>query len=334
MAKKKKSEEELSPAMQTEDLTGAFPPGDFTGSFPTEGLGHPVGATGEHGLRTEGHSGDLGMPTEGFTGEQPIPTEGFTSSYGMPTSSMTGDHGILPTEGFIAHGAPMGGQELDELDDVLVLLPEEDDVRGYTGEVIRTEGMGDPTIQATTGYVPSSESPTGIEDVQLLSQHPDFGLHPVDTLPDAQVLEELPDIEDVEDITSLVEEAVAYDLPPPMADFEDEFGAMPSRSGRRRSGFGAFLRIAAAAALLVTGVLYGPELYDRYLEQGNTALASGSNGGGGTSTGPPVAITDPVTTGPGSGDPGAGVHPVQVQFRDWVDGVLAANFGTNVPSDR
>ena len=340
---KKKNEGDRPVSPHTEDLTGeiagALPDG-LTGGYPTEGLsGPPSGLTGDLGMPTEGFTGALGMPTEGFTGQHALPTEGFTGQHSMPTegfsggagrSGMTGDHGMVPTEGFGSGTGATGRTELDELDDVLVLLPEEDDApaTSYTGEVIRTESMGSG-MRATT-EVPRTESPTSIEDVALLSQHPDEGYLPVDALPDVQVLEELPDIEDVEDITSLVEDAVAHDMGAPMVDFEDEY--MPPERGNRRkgNGFGVFLRVAAAAALLVTGVMYGPELYDRYLEKDRTALATGNGENPGSTAGTTVP-TDPTSTGVGvvatqAGDP--------VRFRTWVDGVLAANFGADVPSER
>jgi hypothetical protein len=339
MAKKKKNEEGAQPefpSMPTEDLTGAFPSEGYqTGAFPTEGFGGPSGMTG-----------DLGVPTEGFTGAHGVPTEGFprapksaTGAHGW-TEGMSGEHGALPTEGF-TRAAPSratprpGGGELQELDDVLVLLPEEDEAptHRHTGDVIRNPIGADVTIRATTSHLPGSESPTALEDVRLLAQHPDEGILPVEDYQAMRAMDDLPDIEDVEDITSLVEEAVSTDMPAPRADFEDEYAMSPRGTARRGGGFSSFVRIAAAAAIIVAGALYGPDLYDRYLADGTKTVAGtqGSNGTAGTSVstgqGPGGTVTTPV-------DPNSAGQPASVAFRGWVDGVLAAHFGTSVPTER
>jgi len=338
MAKKKKNEEGAQPefpSQPTEDLTGAFPADVYqTGAYPTEGF-----------AGTGPIVGDMGMPTEDLTGSHGGHTEGFTSARKSPsgahgwTEGLSSDHGILPTEGF-GGGAPSrpaarpGGRELEELDDVLVLLPEEDEAptKRHTGDVIRNPIGADLTIRATASHFPGSESPTGAEDVRLLVQHPDHGVLPVEDYQAMQVVDQLPDIEDVEDITSLVEEAVSTDMAAPRADFEDEYVVAP-HIARRRGGFSSFVRVAAAASLIVAGALYGPGLYEQYMADGKTTVA-GTQGSTGT-TGTPVATTQGA---PGTGttpmDPVSSGEPASVRFRGWVDGVLAAHFGTTVPTDR
>jgi len=335
MAKKKKNEEGAQPefpSMPTEDLTGAFPPEEYhTGAYPTEGFGGPSGM-----------SGDLGLPTEGFTGAHGVPTEGFPSSPKSATGAhgwtegMSGDHGALPTEGFAGAAPPRaargGGSELQELDDVLVLLPEEDEAptRRHTGDVIRNPIGADVTIRATTSHLPGSDSPTALEDVRLLAQHPDEGILPVEDYQAMRAVDELPDIEDVEDITSLVEEAVSTDMPAPRADFEDEYSISSRGSARAKSGFSTIVRIAAAAAIIVAGTLYGPGLYERTMTDGTKSVAS-TSGSSGTN-----AATGHIPNGNGTTGTGTAANgqPAAVQFRGWVDGVLAAHFGTVVPTER
>jgi hypothetical protein len=145
-------------------------------------------------------------------------------------------------------------------------------------------------------------------------------------------MDQLPDIEDVEDITTLVEEAVASDLPSRRADFENEYVVAP-HVARSRSGSSAFVRIAAAAMIIVAGTLYGPELYDKAMSKGTTSVAGNQGGSGSTGT---VPGTTPGTTSTGtttvtSTSTGA---PSSAEFRGWVDGVLAAHFGTTVPTQR
>jgi hypothetical protein len=322
MAKKKNKDEGELPQgspLPTEDLTGAFATDEATGAYATEGFGAGSDMSGDHGVPTEDFSGAHGIPTEGLGG--PPGSGGIRRA----PARNSGEHRVVPTESFGGGAARPGRSELDELDDVLVLLPEEDEApRPFSGQVIRSTGMGDQTIRATSGHVLSGESPTGIEDVRLLVQHPDHGVVPVDEFPDAQY-DDLPDIEDVEDITSLVDQAVTGDLPPPRRDFEEQYSHRAFATKRSRGGFGVFLRVAAAAALLVTGVLYGPELYDRYVAEG-TALANGDgNGtGGGTTTGGGSTGVDTIPSG----------DPARVRFRTWVDGVLASHLGTDVPSER
>lgn len=340
MAKKKKNSE-----------NEPIPGGEFGESFPTEGFTQVPGAPAddEFGMPTEdlgassGGPLDFGQATEDLAGVVGASGGGF----GMPTEDMGGPSfqteemgGAMPPPPSsqnptlaVPRGVPVPRNELDELDDVLVLLPDEDSgVAGMGGSHMGTQEMqsaGFGMTEADTGFLPGSESPTGHEEVQLLAQHPEYGIMPSADEMHPMHLEELPDIEDVEDITSLVEDAVAHQLPVPQADFDDEVIMGPPP--RRRSAFGVMLRMAALVAILGAGAFYGPELYDQYLGEGRTAIASqgGENPNGGET--PDDPITDPVATG----DPGTGIAgEVPAEFHDWVDGVLAQNFGAPTPDGR
>ena len=220
-------------------------------------------------------------------------------------------------------------------------------------------------MSGETSAVPSSESPTGIEEVGLLSQDPSHGVLPVDGYLDVEdVTGGLPDIEDVEDITSLVEDAVSYEMPPPQNDFEDEFLAaeegavgVPGSGG----GFAVFMKLAAALAIVAGGVLYGPGLYEQYFSgQGTETVAStggradpvgtsnqaGSQGStgvkdpvgvsttpnGGTAGGTDVATKDP-NTGTSISVSAAG-NAARAELGAWMTGVLASNFGASASDGR
>ena len=390
MARKKKKKK------QNEDAAGFANPDESLGSMRTEGFG------------------DTAAYEESFA---PVVGEELGEPMGQPEPPPI--------------SADLGTSELDELDDVLVLLPEDDepvsqdsvalfateslgDSMGFddTAPLNTDPGNGDPMAAATdsfspdpapaagpfgaddlgsdpmaptdsygggfndplpppsidpsgTAAVPGTEAPTGIEDVGLLAQHPDHGEIPVANFDSDSDALGLPDIEDVEDITSLVEEAVSYEMPPPQNDFEDEVaGEEPSYEvieGSGGGGFGVFLKLVAAAAIVVLGVEFGPGLYEQYLGEnsGQTVVADNN-----TNSGTEASNKTPETTGnepnvdPNRGRPNGTVaqgatnpttgtettsvetvsaagNAARVELGNWLTEVLASNFGvSSTPSAR
>ena len=334
-------------------------------------------------------------------------TEGFDPQDGSVQFDPT--EGFGDTAGFAEPFAPIVGgeagesrtQDLDELDDVLVLLPEEDepvsqdsvaffatetmgdsmpfedDVLPITGEVTDdmpyTEGMSqnntyglNPAIPANepstmsgeTAPLPTGEGPTRIEDVGLLAQHPDHGVVPVDPGYIEEEVVALPDIEDVEDITSLVEEAVSTEMSAPQNDFDDEFVAAYDGEGTGGSKVGVFLKLAAAVLVGAAGVMFGPDLYQQYFtENGGRVVAdSGSDrtGTSGTTSGGTEVTTVGTETNPATGtNPGAdptgptvagtttgtdttasSTDVAREELASWMSGVVASNFGVTTPDGR
>ena len=305
---------------------------DSVALFATESLGDSMGFDDTSPLG----SPDVGSPGMGSPGmDSAAPTDAFGS-------------GPAPAAG------PFGADELGS-------DPQTDAYPGFN------DPLPPPSIDPSgTAAVPGTEAPTGVEDVGLLSQHPSHGELPVAEFDSDSSALGLPDIEDVEDITSLVEEAVAYDMPPPQNDFEDEAatGEAPTFEvveGSGSSGFGIFLKLVAAAAIIVLGVEFGPGLYDKYLEQ--TSGGSGAVADRGETSPEPAVNTpsepskEPVTdrtsggeiagTTPSETNPSnptettsvetvsAAGNAARVELGNWLTEVVASNFGvSSTPSAR
>lgn len=224
-----------------------------------------------------------------------------------------------------------------EVEDVLVVLPD--------SELPEVESADKPRFESPMQAVLESSR---AEDVGLLSAHPDEpeGVAPSDASFDAGVPgqgvspevasyanEGLPELEDVEDITSMIEdEEVELDAP------SEPFFA--STMAPERS-YGKWISIAALVLVMALGGIYGPQLYQMYLGGDSTpdALAqrpaadrTPTPKGAVVPAGPvdtepdvdPVGVT-PVGVTPVETAPSTDTLPAVPDFQEWLDSAVTAN---------
>ncbi len=292
-----------------------------------------------------------------------------------PIANSGGTWGLLPESSKeTAAGKPaipspdQGGKDvygdLDELDDVLVLLPDEEDQTFKT-----SPGFSDaPTLSSTdatlggisgasfdsvsfdatsSGGAPDSlasdhwggpsigDSTTRAEDVGLLSQHPEHDLY-LQGHPQVSELVELPDIEDVEDITSLVDEAALGGFS--MTQEEIDEGLLTVEATEDRSSWlGTLLRLVALLVIVGGGIVLGPQLFEEYFLEGEassllvrgTAESESLNQHDTNLT--PVDPLEKTEIVEGAS---AAAQLAEAQFKQWIDGVLASNLGVNAQEGR
>lgn len=193
-----------------------------------------------------------------------------------------------------------------EVEDVLVVLPDSD----VPGEASRFESP----MQAVMGSQRA-------EDVGLLSSHPAEQQAMPPELSDVEDMNigALPDLEDVEDITAMIEdEAVELESPS-----EPVFVQTVART----RSYGRWVAAAMFLVALGVGGVYGPGLYEQYFGGAEPrALAQRSD-----SQSSPVATDDPAQVDPnGVGDPNAndpagGMDPMNEEFESWLDSAVEQN---------
>ena len=236
--------------------------------------------------------------------------------------------------------------EAAEEEEVLVVLPDEiDDVDTPTEELVLPRGM-----HASAANRAEEVGLLGMDPTAAAEAHIDPASVPV-TLNPVLPADELPNLEVVEDITSLIDKN-------PRAPLEalDSSGLIvqdhePASSGR---GFPWF-KLTAAIALIACGVSFGPDLYRKYVSHAPAKITKSNKVTkpetpvGGTTPGTTVTSTpgvvevepgsggappplDPVGTEPmshGTPTPVAGTASTAqlAEFRSWVSGALARNLG-------
>lgn len=209
---------------------------------------------------------------------------------------------------------PQDGLDLDPENTIIIDDSDyEDDVPTIVVE---------PEIEEVLVVLPDEEDEE-LQDVPLLSAHPDSDVEPatepvptdvyqefLDDSPQPAEVEALPEIEHVEDITALLEdESVKLEAPtdPHAVRYETE------SSGRRFP----WMALAAAGCLAAVGVLYGPELLERFRPDEAGTVASAQPNQPVTGTDPEQ---DPLPALPDS-------ELAKVAFREWVTTALSRNLG-------
>ena len=228
---------------------------------------------------------------------------------------------------------------LEDLDDVLVLLPEEDEIDFDSILVAPSATEAETDIDDITEEVTdvflieedaaSSERaiPVRAEEVGLLSQHPDHEILPSVGAFSVGDLDDLPDIEDVEDITSLVEEADLDELAFSETDDEELQESAPE------APFGSLsvLLKIAAALVVACGALY---LVPGLGEAPAPVVASSELTVTESLEAPMGLVAAPESLPAGGGAIAAGVEfppALPAEFDLWIQDVVATNFGVDAP---
>ncbi len=214
--------------------------------------------------------------------------------------------------------------EEPELDSEMTIIIDESDFEDGIPTIVV-----EPDMEEEVLVVLPDEDGAELEDVPLLSQHPDVDDSevteplPVDVYqdflddgPDTAEAEALPDLEHVEDITAMLQdESVQLEAPtdPHAVRYE-------AATTRRRM---PWLSLAAAACVAAAGVFYGPELIERFGSADSNTVAQAQP----KSTGK----KDPVVgQGPAVVDPMVDAEIEKVAFREWVTTALSHNLGAAV----
>ncbi len=292
-----------------------------------------------------------------------------------PIANSGGTWGLLPqsspetgagesVEPSLDHGGTGFGGDLDELEDVLVLLPDEED-QAFVASSGHSDAPILPGTDFTYGGVPGAEfgsapfdttslgggtdslanshwsgssmddSTTRAEQVGLLSQHPEHSVY-LQANPQGSDLVELPDIEDVEDITSLVDEAVLGGLSSTQQEIDDGFLIVEATEDES-SWLGTLLRLAALLVIVGGGIVFGPQLFEEYFLEGEASslLVRGTAESESTSRdetnlnqSDPLLKTELVEGASGR------EMLAEAQFKQWIDGVLASNLGIGAKAGR
>lgn len=252
-----------------------------------------------------------------------------------------------------------------DTEDVVVLLPTEDagadslpdaevmteDLETQTADLFSTPGAGfspgsGPVDSAATedldesgdlGFSMTEEVDAEMAGASLLSAHPAF--------PDAALeteefedftTDDLPELEDVEDITAMVDDGQELVAPVETMTLDPaDFGQPVATGGSRRS----LLGLAAVMALLVTGVYFGLDFYRDRLESASATVAQ-KDPNVADAAGPEGNV-DPPQTDPNSqdplpedptdesamtDDPEPANEEAVAQFRTWMGQSLASHF--------
>ncbi|MFQ5654057.1 MAG: hypothetical protein ACE5GW_04925 [Planctomycetota bacterium] len=219
------------------------------------------------------------------------------------------------------------GEELQEIEDVFVLLPEDET------SFVSDSGGGYGAGGGFAGSGMESDDTTRAEDVGLLTSHPEFaGDHGGQALPEisAAEIEDLPSLEDVEDITALVEQVSGGAMESPSEVLGAPFAGRADAGGRRRF---LLIPLGAVAALLLAAVYFFPDTYRSTLDWiSDGGVASASSDG---SSDPSDAGANPDRSN--AGGPGGAVSTSQQQteeLRDWLGAALTNNLGAPPGADR
>lgn len=242
----------------------------------------------------------------------------------------------------------------DDLDDVVTMKIDDGKPASSLTDFLDADDtfVGGGEVGNTTEMTVTDDT----EGVKLLSSHPTFEnddtllgdeTATLDGIDDLEDIEGLPDLENVEDITALLEGVGDEELSSPHDDLDVEIALEPLAP--RSSIVVRLMPLAAAAALVVAGVLYGPMLYEQYFGT-NTEIAkvppvdpdpvppvdpdpvdpTNPDGDPEDPTNPDGdPVEDPNPTPP-DGDP-ENPNPVPANpdlepFRDWVSTALAQSF--------
>ncbi len=214
---------------------------------------------------------------------------------------------------------------------------------GQFGSVTEFLDSDDPYVAgATETYEqhdlsgPMSGSGGATEEVRLLLSNPGFGdpeaTMAMDGQPAFDTDEEitgLPDLENVEDITALLDDVRTTELSAPDGGFDSEMhmhGAPSFSSGRRGLPIAKLGMAAAVLVLAALGYSYGPALYKKYKPEPAVAKTPDT----------PVAkdpeVPGKVPVGDTDLDPVATIIPQsEVQYRSWLVKSLVHNLNVSEP---
>ncbi|MEM7166452.1 MAG: hypothetical protein AAF581_13385 [Planctomycetota bacterium] len=244
--------------------------------------------------------GDLSWQTEALESASPgADTEQFSSAHD--------DVGFLPSEDLTQIPVPVGADDLS-----------------WQTEALDGSMPGAATEQFSAAHddagFMATEDMGGMGsdgDVPLLTTHPDFAIEATEEFNAA----ELPELEDVEDITALLDDDEVVELEAPEESFEIDFDEFQMDSSSRTSRLPLVLGgLAAAAAVAVAAVFFMPEAPT---PAGGSAEVASANGEGSPAevVTPGDAESDPVMGEGTESVPDGPVDPSEIVISESPDGV-------------